>query len=416
MHLTKEKKIELVEATGLDVEQVTSWFSRKRARKRARETIAQLELAHSELQRALELSHEREVELQDENQRLKRRLTIAEGDEHFGSLMRSGVGEELVSLWTYKEVGFAPYPVLAESPSADTLSFAICSGEVLYTTDIYELHNFVIVESLSFIQQEDAVFEICGSVDGRPANQLVWLLSCPHLLAEIMKVEALKLAFEGSEHLTREKKIELMEATGLDVEQITSWFSRKRARKRARETIAQLELARSELRRALDLSHEREAALQDQNQLLVVFLLTSSACLTSVDVSVSNTGNSIDLQACFELLNMGGLITQVGVGGGGFGVKGSVGGRGFGEEWWQAADLSKMVAMGGDLEVSTTSGGFGVTGGCGGESCSARCCEDCGGEFWAAATTSRFWRRRCLVVVVSTACIVAGVGHEKEEE
>ncbi|KAK6156291.1 hypothetical protein DH2020_010539 [Rehmannia glutinosa] len=36
------------------------------------------------------------------------------------------------------------------------------------------------------------------------------------------KIEALKSALEESEHLTKEKKIELVAATGLDVEQITS--------------------------------------------------------------------------------------------------------------------------------------------------------------------------------------------------
>ncbi|KAK6145724.1 hypothetical protein DH2020_022544 [Rehmannia glutinosa] len=40
-------------------------------------------------------------------------------------------------------------------------------------------------------------------------------------------IEALKSALEESEHLTKEKKIELVAATGLDVEQIASWFSRK---------------------------------------------------------------------------------------------------------------------------------------------------------------------------------------------
>lgn len=101
-HLTKEKKIELVAATGLDVEQIASWFSRKRARKRAREAVVELELAHTRLQQSLKLSRaseaelhkelqdskKREAELQDENQRLKQRVTLAEGDKQFESLMR----------------------------------------------------------------------------------------------------------------------------------------------------------------------------------------------------------------------------------------------------------------------------------------------------------------------------------------
>lgn len=101
-HLTKEKKIELAAATGLDVEQIASWFSRKRTRKRAREAVAELEVAHSRLQEALEYSREseaelqkelqeskkREAELQEENQRLKQRITIAESDRQFVSLMR----------------------------------------------------------------------------------------------------------------------------------------------------------------------------------------------------------------------------------------------------------------------------------------------------------------------------------------
>ncbi|KAK4428159.1 hypothetical protein Salat_1584900 [Sesamum alatum] len=101
-HLTKEKKMDLVAATGLDVEQIASWFSRRRARKRAREAEAELQLSHSRLQHELRAcrgseaqlqkelleSKKREAELNDENRRLKERIAVAEGDKQFGSLIR----------------------------------------------------------------------------------------------------------------------------------------------------------------------------------------------------------------------------------------------------------------------------------------------------------------------------------------
>ncbi|KAI3454348.1 hypothetical protein Pfo_011011 [Paulownia fortunei] len=91
-HLSKEKKIDLVRVTGLDMEQIASWFNRKRARKRARESMGELERINTELkqslherqdwetklQKELQESKRREAELEDENQRLKRRLTILE--------------------------------------------------------------------------------------------------------------------------------------------------------------------------------------------------------------------------------------------------------------------------------------------------------------------------------------------------
>ncbi|KAG8378657.1 hypothetical protein BUALT_Bualt07G0008100 [Buddleja alternifolia] len=100
--LTREKKIELAAATGLDVEQISSWFNRKRARKRALESIAELDVDHSRLQKAHKLSRsteaelqkelqeskKREIGLQDENQSLKERITVAEGNKQLGSLMR----------------------------------------------------------------------------------------------------------------------------------------------------------------------------------------------------------------------------------------------------------------------------------------------------------------------------------------
>ncbi|CAA2994869.1 homeobox-leucine zipper HAT9-like [Olea europaea subsp. europaea] len=102
VHLTKEKKTELVRATGLDMEQVTSWFNRKRARKRARESKMELEQTMAELHQALQESQEkearlqkelqesrgREAELEAENQQLKQRLTITEGDLQFDSVLK----------------------------------------------------------------------------------------------------------------------------------------------------------------------------------------------------------------------------------------------------------------------------------------------------------------------------------------
>ncbi|KAL2461878.1 homeobox-leucine zipper protein ATHB-20-like [Abeliophyllum distichum] len=86
---------------------------------------------------------------------------------------------------------------------------------------------------------------------------------------EEYQIDALKSAFEQSQHLTKEKKIELVTATGLDVEQITNWFNRNRAQKRARKWIGDLELTRDELQRVLQElqeTQEREAELQKEIQ------------------------------------------------------------------------------------------------------------------------------------------------------
>ncbi|PIN25535.1 hypothetical protein CDL12_01728 [Handroanthus impetiginosus] len=102
-HLTKEKKIYLARVTGLDMEQITSWFNRKRGRKRAKEAMGELERINTELKKTLQqhqeqemkLQHElqqsrrKEAELEEENQRLKRRLTIIEGDLRFDSIISS---------------------------------------------------------------------------------------------------------------------------------------------------------------------------------------------------------------------------------------------------------------------------------------------------------------------------------------
>ncbi|KAL6563032.1 hypothetical protein OROHE_005619 [Orobanche hederae] len=77
---------ELARATGLDMEQVTSWFNRKRARKRAKVSILKLKRVNAELGQLLQQCREREAELLkeleegrvreaelvDENLRLKR--------------------------------------------------------------------------------------------------------------------------------------------------------------------------------------------------------------------------------------------------------------------------------------------------------------------------------------------------------
>ncbi|KAL2553548.1 uncharacterized protein Fot_07167 [Forsythia ovata] len=79
---------------------------------------------------------------------------------------------------------------------------------------------------------------------------------------EKCQIDVLELAFEESEHLSREKKIDLVRTTGLDMEQIASWFNRKRACKRARESIGDLERTNAELQQALEESREKEAKLQ----------------------------------------------------------------------------------------------------------------------------------------------------------
>ncbi|KAL8547726.1 hypothetical protein ACS0TY_007158 [Phlomoides rotata] len=73
-HLTRERKIELASQTGLDVEQITCWFNRKRARERNRETRRALERRIAELQRELQDRRRVEIELRDEIQRLRQLL------------------------------------------------------------------------------------------------------------------------------------------------------------------------------------------------------------------------------------------------------------------------------------------------------------------------------------------------------
>ncbi|KAL2243860.1 UNVERIFIED_CONTAM: hypothetical protein Sindi_0504000 [Sesamum indicum] len=79
---------------------------------------------------------------------------------------------------------------------------------------------------------------------------------------EKYQIESLELAFKESEHLTKEKKIELVRVTGLDMEQITSWFNRKRACKRSRESKGELEQINAELKQSVHELHNRKAKLQ----------------------------------------------------------------------------------------------------------------------------------------------------------
>ncbi|KAL3824931.1 hypothetical protein ACJIZ3_020960 [Penstemon smallii] len=78
----------------------------------------------------------------------------------------------------------------------------------------------------------------------------------------VYATEVLMSAFEESEHLTKQKKIELGNTTGLDVEQIASWFNRKRAHKRARESVIDLEQTNAELQQNLRESKKRETKLR----------------------------------------------------------------------------------------------------------------------------------------------------------
>lgn len=76
------------------------------------------------------------------------------------------------------------------------------------------------------------------------------------------QIHSLRLAFEVSEHLTKDKKMDLVKVTGLDMEQITSWFNRKRARKRAKESVLKLQRINAELKQLLQQRHRWEAELQ----------------------------------------------------------------------------------------------------------------------------------------------------------
>ncbi|KAL1568333.1 hypothetical protein AAHA92_03712 [Salvia divinorum] len=75
------------------------------------------------------------------------------------------------------------------------------------------------------------------------------------------QIDSLKLAFEESEHLSKDRKMDLVRVTGLDMEQVTSWFNRKRARKRAKLSFLKLERINAELKLLLQQRHERETRL-----------------------------------------------------------------------------------------------------------------------------------------------------------
>ncbi|XP_051133349.1 homeobox-leucine zipper protein ATHB-7-like [Andrographis paniculata] len=108
---------------------------------------------------------------------------------------------------------------------------------------------------------------------------------------ERRQIDELKLAFDESKHLTKKKKIELCRITGLDVEQVTGWFNRMRARKRSRETMEDLkeinvELKKlvkdcreraAELEKAVAESREREAVVHAENQELKRRMATATA-------------------------------------------------------------------------------------------------------------------------------------------
>ncbi|KAG8388511.1 hypothetical protein BUALT_Bualt02G0133200 [Buddleja alternifolia] len=81
---------------------------------------------------------------------------------------------------------------------------------------------------------------------------------------EEYQIDILITAFEESDRLTRQKKIELVSATGLDVEQITSWFNRRRAQKRDKQSRVDLKRCKAELEQALHESKEREAKLNQE--------------------------------------------------------------------------------------------------------------------------------------------------------
>ncbi|KAK6148226.1 hypothetical protein DH2020_019138 [Rehmannia glutinosa] len=93
------------------------------------------------------------------------------------------------------------------------------------------------------------------------------------------QIDALMAAFEESEHLTKQKKMELCISTGLDVEQIGSWFNRKRAHKRAKKSVGvlqrtnglleqalqEIEKKKDELRKEIRESKRREAEIGAEN-------------------------------------------------------------------------------------------------------------------------------------------------------
>lgn len=85
--ITRESKIELARQTGLDVEQITSWFNRKRARERDRETRRTLERRIAELQRELQEKRRVEIELRGEIQRL-RQILGRNADSEIDPIMR----------------------------------------------------------------------------------------------------------------------------------------------------------------------------------------------------------------------------------------------------------------------------------------------------------------------------------------
>ncbi|KAG6423932.1 hypothetical protein SASPL_114340 [Salvia splendens] len=81
---------------------------------------------------------------------------------------------------------------------------------------------------------------------------------------ERFQIDALEVAYGERDHLCRERKAELANQTGLDVEQVTSWFNRRRKRDREKERRRVSEQRCLELEDALRESREREAKLEQE--------------------------------------------------------------------------------------------------------------------------------------------------------
>ncbi|KAI3454349.1 hypothetical protein Pfo_011012 [Paulownia fortunei] len=83
---------------------------------------------------------------------------------------------------------------------------------------------------------------------------------------EKFRTDALKMAFEESENLTKENKIDLMRVTGLHMEQTSSWFNYKRARNQAQKSLLECQERETKLQKELQESMGREFELKDENQ------------------------------------------------------------------------------------------------------------------------------------------------------
>ncbi|PIN25537.1 hypothetical protein CDL12_01730 [Handroanthus impetiginosus] len=124
---------------------------------------------------------------------------------------------------------------------------------------------------------------------------------------EKYQIDLLEAGFEESEHLTKEKKIYLRRVTGLDMEQIASWFRRKRAWKRAKESRGELERIQNELQQ----NKNREAELEEENRhlkhwltiiicgLIICFIMAIFKKVTFDDYgTILEYINFVDLDPC----------------------------------------------------------------------------------------------------------------------